>query len=37
MNGLEILIGGLIATILVLTIGLAKLAQQNKKLHKEQK
>jgi hypothetical protein len=37
MNGLEILVGGLTITILVLVVGLAKLARRNKQLQKERK
>jgi len=36
MNGLQIVVGGLTITILVLVIGLAKLAHENKKSRKDQ-
>jgi len=37
MNGLEILVGGLVLTILVLTIGLTSLARKYERLKKERK
>jgi hypothetical protein len=37
MNGLEILVGGLTATIFVLVVGLAKLVRQNAQLKKERR
>lgn len=37
MNGLQILVGGLTVTILVLVIGLAMLARKNEQLRKERK